>query len=202
MTSKKTEYQISNTKYQIGHWLVVEQIIFLMSHKTIRQGRRYLLSVICCLLFESCGFYSFSGTTLSPDIKSVSITNFTMGAAGGPANLPLKFNESLKEYYQRNTSLKLLPSNGDMQLEGSISGYEVTPVAPTSQDQAAFNRLTITIQVRFTNNKDETKNFDQSFSFFKDFPQSQSLSQNETRLVGQIFDQIVQDIFNKSAGDW
>ena len=146
--------------------------------------------------------YTFSGTTLSPDIKSVSITNFTMGAAGGPANLPLKFNESLKEYYQRNTSLKLLPSNGDMQLEGSISGYEVTPVAPTSQDQAAFNRLTITIQVRFTNNKDETKNFDQSFSFFKDFPQSQNLSQNETRLVGQIFDQIVQDIFNKSAGDW
>jgi len=150
----------------------------------------------------SCGIYSFSGTTLSADIKSVSITNFTMGASGGPSNLPLKFNESLKEYYQRNTTLKLLPSNGDMQLEGSISGYEVTAVAPTSQDQAAFNRLTITVQVRFTNNKDETKNFDQGFSFFKDFPQSQNLSQNETRLIEDIFTQIVQDIFNKSAGDW
>ena len=125
-----------------------------------------------------------------------------MNAAGGPANLPTQFNEKMKEYYQRNTNLKLLPTNGDLQLEGSISGYEVTPVAPTSQDQAAVTRLTITVQVKFSNIKDETKNFDQNFSFFKDFPQGQTLSQNEKRLIDDIFDQIVQDIFNKSAGDW
>ncbi|AYQ36234.1 hypothetical protein DTQ70_08940 [Runella sp. SP2] len=148
------------------------------------------------------GCYSFRGTTLSPDIKSVTITNFTMGTAGGPANMALQFNEKMKEYYQRNTSLALLPLNGDLQLEGSITAYEVTPAAPTANDQAALNRLTITIQVKFTNNKDEEKNFDQSFSFFKDFPQSQTLSQVESRLVPQILDQIVQDIFNKSAGDW
>ncbi|TAF93147.1 MAG: hypothetical protein EAZ32_18680 [Cytophagia bacterium] len=158
--------------------------------------------IIYFLSLSSCGIYSFSGTTLSADIKSVTVVNFVMAASGGPSNLPLKFNENLKEYYQRNTNLKLLPSNGDMQLEGSISGYEVTPVAPTSQDQAALNRLTISVQVKFTNNKDETKNFDQTFSFFKDFPQAQNISQVESRLIPQIFDQIVQDIFNKSAGDW
>jgi hypothetical protein len=89
-----------------------------------------------------------------------------------------------------------------MQLEGTITAYEVTPTAPTANDQAAFNRLTITIQVKFTNNKDEEKNFDQSFSFFKDFPQNQTLSQVESRLIPVILDQLVQDIFNKSAGDW
>lgn len=163
-----------------------------------------LLAAYCLLLTvnTSCGIYSFKGATLSPDIKSVTIVNFTMSTAGGPANMALQFNEKMKEYYQRNTSLALLPSNGDMQLEGTITGYEVTPTAPTANDQAAFNRLTITIQVKFTNNKDEEKNFDQSFSFFKDFPQNQTLSQVESRLIPTILDQIVQDIFNKSAGDW
>lgn len=168
---------------------------------------RYRGWVVVLCLFQawvcsSCGIYSFRGTTLASDIKSVTINNFSMATAGGPANLALQFNEKMKEYYQRNTNLALLPNNGDLQLEGSIVGYEVTPAAPTSNDQAALNRLTISIQVKFTNNKDEEKNFDQSFSFFKDFPQNQTLSQVESRLIPQILDQIVQDIFNKSAGDW
>lgn len=189
MTLKKINFKwkVESEKWKVG----------------LRQ--RCLLFTVYCLLLAvstSCGIYSFKGATLSPDIKSVTIVNFTMSTAGGPANLALQFNEKMKEYYQRNTSLALLPSNGDMQLEGTITAYEVTPTAPTANDQAAFNRLTITIQVKFTNNKDEEKNFDQSFSFFKDFPQNQTLSQVESRLIPAILDQLVQDIFNKSAGDW
>jgi len=168
-------------------------------------GKRFLYFAFYILHFTfltGCGIYSFSGTSLSPDIKSVTIVNFTMATSGGPANLTLQFNEKMKEYYQRNTNLALLPSNGDLQVEGSITGYEVSPVAPTANDQAALNRLTVTIQVKFINNKDEEKNFDQSFSFFKDFPQSQTINQVESRLIPPILDQIVQDIFNKSAGDW
>jgi Lipopolysaccharide-assembly len=154
------------------------------------------------IFVSSCGPYSFSGTSLSPDIKTITVVNFAMATAGGPANLPLQLNEKLKEYYPRNTSLKLLPANGDLQLEGSITTYEVTPVAPTSNDQAALNRLTVTVQVKFSNNKDEEKNFDRSFSFYRDFPQNQTLSQNESRLIPPILDQIVQDIFNATAADW
>lgn len=168
----------------------------------ILRKTKYIVYIVVGFLLMGCGVYSFRGTSLSPDIKSVTIVNFTMAAAGGPANLPLQFNEKMKEYYQRNTNLALLPANGDLQLEGSITSYEVTPVAPTANDQAAYSRLTITVQARFTNNKDEEKNFDQSFSFFKDFPQSQTLNQVEGRLIPLILDQIVQDIFNKSAGDW
>ncbi|WP_461105640.1 LPS assembly lipoprotein LptE [Spirosoma koreense] len=151
---------------------------------------------------QSCGVYSFTGTTLSPDIKTVTVNNFVLATAGGPANLPLTFNERLKEYYQRYTSLKVVPANGDMLLEGNITGYDLIAVAPTAQDQAAVNRLQITVLVRFYNNKDESKNFEQSFSFYKDFPQNQTLSQNESRLVPLILDQIVLDIFNKTAADW
>lgn len=155
------------------------------------------------ITLSSCGVYSFSGTSINYEkIKTLTIVNFSMSTAGGPANLPLKLNENLKEYYQRNTSLKLLPTNGDVQLEGSITGYDVTPVAPTSTDQSAFNRLTITVQVKYTNNKEEDKDFEQSFSFYQDYPQGQTLSQNESKLIPKILDQIVQDIFNKSAADW
>jgi hypothetical protein len=154
------------------------------------------------LITSSCGVYSFTGTTLSPDIKTVTVNNFILATAGGPANLPLTFNERLKEYYQRYTNLKVVPNNGDMVLEGNITGYDLLAVAPTAQDQAGVNRLQITVLARFYNNKDETKNFEQSFSFYQDFPQNQTLSQNESRLVPRILDQIVLDIFNKTAADW
>ncbi len=161
-----------------------------------------LLTLGGSLLSVSCGVYSFTGTTLSPDIKTVTVNNFTLATAGGPANLPLTFNERLKEYYQRYTNLKVVPNNGDMVLEGNITGYDLLAVAPTAQDQAGVNRLQITVLARFYNNKDETKNFEQSFSFYQDFPQNQTLSQNESRLVPRILDQIVLDIFNKTAADW
>jgi hypothetical protein len=155
-----------------------------------------------CIFLSACGVYSFTGTSLSPDIKTFTVVNFTMGTAGGPADLTQKMSEQMKEYYQKNTSLTQLPSGGDLIVEGSITGYDVLPTAPTANDQAGSNRLTMTVQVRFTNAKDETKNFDQSFSFFADFPQNQTLNQNEARLVPILIENIVQQIFNKSAADW
>ena len=164
--------------------------------------RGLILLLFVLFALSSCGIYSFTGTTLSPDIKSVTVNNFVLATAGGPANLPLTFNEKLREYYQRYTNLKVVPNNGDMLLEGNITGYDLLAIAPTASDQAGVNRLQITVLVRFYNNKDETKNFEQSFSFYQDFPQSQTLSQNESRLVPKILDQIVLDIFNKTAADW
>lgn len=164
------------------------------------------LTVLLCLMpvfwLSGCGIYSFTGTSLSSDIKTFSVLNFTMGTAGGPANLTQTVTDKMKDYFQKNTSLTLVPNGGDLLFEGSVTGYEVTPQAPTASDQAGFNRLNVTLQVRFTNNKDETKSFDQSFSFYQDFPQNQTLTQNEGRLVPIILDQIIQNIFNKSAADW
>ncbi|TDE16507.1 LptE family protein [Dyadobacter psychrotolerans] len=161
-----------------------------------------LLILNSAFFISSCGIYSFSGTNLSPDLKTFTVVNFTMGTAGGPANLPQRLTEQLKEYFQKNTSLTSLPSGGDLILEGSITGYDVTPAAPTANDQAGLNRLNVTVQVRFTNGKDETKNFDQSFTYYADFPQDQTLDQNEARLLPTIQENLIQQIFNKSAADW
>jgi len=88
----------------------------------------FVLIIINCSLIIGCKVYSFTGTTLKDDLKTITIQNVTMGTAGGPANLTLTFTEKLKEYYQRNTSLKLKPNDADLLLESTIVGYELTPV--------------------------------------------------------------------------
>ncbi len=148
------------------------------------------------------GCYSFKGASLDPNLKTIQILNFPVQAAGGPINLSLTFNEKLKEYFQRNTSLKIANSNPDLLIEGAITGYDVTPQAPTSDDKGGLNRLTIKIEVKLSNAKDESKNFEQEFSFYRDFAQNQTLSSVEKQLIPIILDQIVLDIFNKTAGEW
>jgi hypothetical protein len=125
-----------------------------------------------------------------------------METAGGPSNLSLSINEKLKEYFQQNSTLKITSQNPDLQIEGTIVGYDLTPQAPTSDDKAGLNRLTLRVQFQLTNRLDETKNFDQEFSFYQDFPQNQTLSQVEKTLIPKLTDQIILDLFNKIAGDW
>lgn len=151
-------------------------------------------------VFNAC--YSFKGASLASELKTIQISNIKMEAAGGPTNLSLEANEKLKEYFQRNTSLKLSTINPDLLLEGTILGYELSPQAPTSDDKAGINRLTLRIQFRLTNRLDESKNFEQEFSFYQDFPQNQTLTQVEKTLIPKLLDQIILDLFNKMAGDW
>jgi hypothetical protein len=147
------------------------------------------------------GCYSFKGASLSADIKTIQINNIRLEIAGGPTNLGLTVNEQLKEYFQRNTTLKLTNQNPDLLLEGTIVGFELTPQAPTTDDKAGLNRLTMRINFSVSNRLDDTKNFEQEFSFYQDFPQNQTLTQVEKSLIPKLTDQIILDLFNKIAGD-
>lgn len=193
--------------------MILKMNSFLMKNyelKTVRRAiKNYLkkTTIISFLILNSsflisCKIYSFTGTTLSSDLKTITIQNVVMGTAGGPANLTLTFTEKLKEYYQRNTSLKLKPNDADLLLESTIVGYELTPVSATSSDKAALNRLTIRVEVRFVNAKKEEENFEKEFSFYQDFPQEQNLSQVESSLVPKIIDQLVLNIFTDTAAQW
>jgi len=112
------------------------------------------------------------------------------------------FTESLKDVLMNQTRLSLVPSKGDLTYEGSITAYEVRPVAITGNETASLNRLTITVQVKYVNTKNEKKNFEQSFTRFADFESSSELSSIEENLIRQINDQLVQDIFDKSLSNW
>lgn len=171
-----------------------------MIWKIWHKGIRIIFYLYICVNLGAC--YSFKGASLSPDLKTIQIANVRMETAGGPSNLSLTINEKIKEYFQRNSTLKITNQNPDLYIEGTIVGYELTPQAPTSDDKAGLNRLTLRIQFQLTNRLDETKNFDQEFSFYQDFPQNQTLSQVEKTLIPKLTDQIILDLFNKIAGDW
>jgi len=164
---------------------------------------------ICLLLCSNCGFYSFTGVTLDPNIQDISIQNFFNDTGNGPANLGQNFTETLRDYYQQNTSLALVNFDGDLQLEGSISNYRVQPVAaaaspdPNLVDAAGLQRLNITVRVNFVNTVKEEESFKRNFSFYADYdPESETLTAAETRLVDEIIEQLVFDIFNATVANW
>jgi hypothetical protein len=156
------------------------------------------------VILQGCGVYSFTGTNISPDIKTVSIANFPNKTGLAPPTLSQIFSEKMRDYFQRNTSLTIVNEAGDLQFEGAVVTYQISPIAPTGgvSQQAAQTRLTIAVKVKYTNTKDKDQSFDQQFSFYADYPQDQVLSQVETGLIDQISDQIVLDIFNKSVASW
>ena len=97
----------------------------------------------------------------------------------------------------------IVPSGGDYQLSGRVVGYELSPVAPTSDNRAASNRLTITLSLTFVNTKNDKESFkDQQFSQFCDFEQTKSLTQEETNLIQCISQKIELDLFNKTVANW
>ncbi len=169
-------------------------------------GTKILFFVVCLLgvvLLPSCKIgYSFSGAAIPPEAKTVSVIYFQNNASLAPPTLSQKFTEALRDKLSSQTRLALVSKGGDLSYEGSITGYSTAPIAIQSSDQAALNRLTITVNVKYTCSFDEKKNFEQSFSRYFDYSSSQSLAAVEDLLIQSINDQLVQDIFNKSLNDW
>lgn len=160
-----------------------------------------LLLVVC----GGCGVYSFTGSTLPPDVQTISIQNFENPTGEGPANLTNIVTNNFKNFYRRNTNLTILQREGDLQLEGQIVSFTYTPAAIQRdgvQDIAGLNRLTLGVQVRFTNTKNPEKNFDQLFSISQDFQQNVDVTQIPPASIEQLTERLVTDVFNKTVADW
>lgn len=158
------------------------------------------------IAFSSCAKFqfTFTGASLDPEIKTFSVEPFYNEALDGPANLNINFTEALKEYYQRNTSLKIVGTAGDLEFSGKIKSYRVAPEAAGGGDlqNAQLQRLTIIVTVDFINNFDDEKSFSKDFSFFQQFDADKNLTEVENELIEEIFKQIVFDIFNSTVADW
>lgn len=158
---------------------------------------------ICLLALSSCKVrYSFSGASVSPDVKTVSIQTFKNNASLAPPTLSQSLTEAVKDIFTSQTNLGIVSQGGDLNFEGEITNYLTSPVAIQSNDQAALNRLTITVSVKFTNSKDEKQNFETTFSRYADYSSTQNLTAVQDELVRQINEQLVQDIFNKAMINW
>ena len=154
------------------------------------------------ILLPSCKtHYSFSGASIPPEAKTVSVQYFHNNASLAPPTLSQTFTEALKDKLSSQTRLGLINKGGDLSFEGSITGYSTAPIAIQSTDQAALNRLTITISVKYFCSFDEKKNFEQSFTRYADYTSSQSLTTVEEELIHTINEQLVQDIFNSALNN-
>ncbi|MBL7914053.1 MAG: hypothetical protein BWY67_00607 [Bacteroidetes bacterium ADurb.Bin397] len=161
-----------------------------------------LLLLTSCLAITGCGVYSFTGASISPEIKTISIATFPNQASLVQPSLSQVFTEKLKDKFVSQTNLTQINSSGDISFEGYISDYNSQPTAIQGNEQAALNRLTITVKVKFINTKDEKQNFESSFSRFADYDSKQNLSTVENQLISEICTQLVDDIFNKAMINW
>ncbi len=166
--------------------------------------KKGLLTVlfVSFILINSCGIYRFSGASLHQDDKTVTVKFFPNRAAIVNPNLSTVFTEALKDQFISQTSLELVDFNGDLMFEGEITGYDTKPIAITQGEQQAYNRLTVTVRVKYTSINNEKYDFNTSFSRYSDYESSELLTDVEDGLIEVIVKELIDDIFNKSVVNW
>ena len=174
-------------------------------------GHKKILTTACAVaalvmtmfIVHSCGIYSFTGTSIQPDVKTVTIPYFEYKALKGNPALSNQIPEALQEKLIRLTRLELVDDEGDMEIIGAVTGYDVRATAITASEQAAQNRLTVTVKVSFMNRKYPEDNFDdKSFSAYADFDAMQTLDAVESTLCEEIVEKLCEDIFNGTVANW
>lgn len=164
--------------------------------------RRLLLPLLATLLVSSCGIYSFTGTSIQPDVYSITINYFEYKALRVNPSLSNDLTEAMKDKFRKLTRLEQVDMDGDLELTGEITGYDVKPQAVTSDEVAAQNRLTVTVKVSFADKKHPEEDFDKSFSAYADYDSMQSLDAVEAGLCEEIIEKLCEDIFNASVAQW
>ena len=168
-----------------------------------------ILGSILCLLLLACSVQVTTKSGTAPaEARSVYIPVMPNLSGRGPSSLSQDFTEFTREYFQRNTKLEITPDEvpGQLKLVGSIVGYTVRPVSasvtPDGLEQAAQNRLTMSVKVKYTNPFNKKDDFEQTFPYFKDFDGNKSLTEVENDLLEEIYEQLAIQIFTKSFDNW
>ena len=173
--------------------------------KKTGSGRICIILLLSALvpLLAACGIYSFTGTSIAPDVKSISIYTIENRAMKVNPALSNTLTNALQDKFRRLTKLEMYPEGGDLEISGMITNYDITPTAVTSNEVASQNRLTITVKITFTNNKNEEESFkDKSFAAFQDYDSHLSIDAVEASLCDDIVEILVEDIFNATVANW
>jgi len=167
-------------------------------------GRLRLALVLAFLgLFvSSCGVYSFTGTSIQPDVESITINYFEYQALKVNPSLSNQMTEALKDKFIKLTKLDQVDQDGDLEISGAIVGYAVSATAITAEEVAAQNRLTVTVKISFTNRKYPDDDFEKTFSAYADFDATQLLDSVQDSLCEEIVAKLVDDIFTASVAQW
>ncbi|MEM7161039.1 MAG: LPS assembly lipoprotein LptE [Bacteroidota bacterium] len=163
---------------------------------------KYLYVFAALSFLSSCGVYSFTGVTIPAEAETFSVQYFRVNAPLADPNYGQLLTEGLKDLILQQSRLDLTKTEGDLQFDGYVKEYRVNTSAATGEETASLNRLTISIVVTYENVFNEEDNFEQTFTRFVDFNANEEFDSIEEGLIEEINDQLLQDIFDKSLGNW
>ena len=160
--------------------------------------------IVTAFLLGGCSVvkYSFSGTSIQPDVKTVTINYFEYKALKVNPSLSNDLTEAMKDKFRKLTKLEQVEMDGDLELQGAVTGYEVRASAVTANEVAAQNRLTVSVSLKFMNRKYPEEDFEKSFSAYSDYDSTNSLDAVEATLCEEIVEKLVEDMFNASVAQW
>lgn len=163
-----------------------------------------LTSAVMALICTSCSFsWRMNGTAINYDVyKTINVAEFPIRAALVYPPLQQTFENELLNYISRNTQLQEIDGPSDIDLSGEITGYSLSPQAVGTDAYATETRLTITVRVKYTDNKNPAKSVDQTFSAYRQFSSDLLLTDVQDELCQQISEELVNLIFNATLGDW
>lgn len=155
------------------------------------------------MVLSSCKVsYSFSGASISPEVKTVNVQYFPNRADIINPTLSQDFTDALNDKIKGQTNLSFIAGMADVNFEGAIIVYRTSPLAITGDERAAMNRFTMGVKVKFTNLIDPEQDFEKSFSRYQDYDSSRDFADVEAELVEGILKQLTEDIFNQAFVNW
>jgi hypothetical protein len=161
-----------------------------------------IITLVLLFTLNSCSVYNFTGTG-KIDAKTFQVDFFQNNAELIEPGIDRTFTLNLQDLILNQTNLNLVKDSGDLIYEGEIVDYRISPMTATANQQASQNRLSIRVNVRFTNKNKEIDNFEKTFDFFYDYPATTQLTgATLSTALDEIFLRITQDIFNESLAKW
>ncbi len=164
--------------------------------------RSLIVIFLVGILASGCGVYSFTGASIPPEAKTISVQFFPNRAQLIEPVLSPVFTDALRDQFVNQTNLEMIDRNGDLAIEGEIIEYKTSPIAIQGDQTAALNRLTIGVNVRFINRFEPDKDFEQKFVQFLDYPSESDLNAVKGDLITGITEMLTTDIFNKAVINW
>jgi hypothetical protein len=166
--------------------------------------KRIIFMTALFAMLQACSIsYKFNGASVDYNVtKTIRLANFPNQAPLVYPPLEPRFNEELKDIFTRNTKLRFVNQNADIEIEGEIVGYELTPMAVQEDALASETRLTMTVRMRYTNNKVDGQNKEVTFTAYRNFPSDKVLTDVQDQLIKELISDIVDQIFNSTMSNW
>ncbi len=162
------------------------------------------IALLACMQQACIPKYTFNGASIDyTKYKTISFGEFPIRAALVYPPLQQLFENKMLDMIQQQTRLRVIDNvASDLRMEGEITGYNLSPQAVGEDAYASQTRLTVTVRVKYTDNRNPNLSKDQSFSVYRDFSASEMLTDVQDELCNQICKDLTDLIFNATLGDW